>query len=356
MANIPLSGGDESGLAPVLDLLSQMENQVGGMTQVRPANSFGADGVELRTLREDLLSADQRGYEQLARFTQSIGDLKAAIPHLIEESVGVRFVELEDAFQRNIKEIHARSMDAFTQSMQSKIGQRVASLENSLTAHAEARGQLREQYLEMDRNVQRLMSGLDRLTAELARQPASSVPPVFVRPPAVAERPSERLEVTMLEPKLVPPEPDIVESKPVAVPEPAETQNEPIQSRAEEPQRIRRTRKVNKASRFIIPAGILAVLVPLGLIGWQLFSGGAFVSSTAKTAVNPAAQTAIASQLQQAADFSAAKDYARAENIYREVVRTDPSNRTAVKELASVLFRQQKYEEAATVLKTLPPE
>ena len=50
------------------------------------------------------------------------------------------------------------------------------------------------------------------------------------------------------------------------------------------------------------------------------------------------------------------KDYAKAESTYRLILKTEPTNRDVIKELASVLFRQQRYEEAAAVLKSLPPQ
>ena len=95
--------------------------------------------------------------------------MKQAVPSLIDDTVNRRFLEIEDSFHRNIKEIHSRSIDSFTQSVHSKIGQRIAAMETNLAVHTEAMGQLREHYLKTDRNVQRLMSGLDRLTAELMR-------------------------------------------------------------------------------------------------------------------------------------------------------------------------------------------
>ncbi len=170
---------DSASLGPVLDLLGKMEGQVGQIAHNRPAETSASSSAdeELNRLREELLAADQRGYEQLAGFTKALEDLKQAIPSLIDDTVNHRFLEIEDSFHRNIKEIHSRSIDSFTQSVQSKIGQRIAALETNLSIHTEAMGQLREHYLKTDRNVQRLMTGLDRLTAELMRMSGGSSAP-----------------------------------------------------------------------------------------------------------------------------------------------------------------------------------
>ena len=117
-------------------------------------------------------------------------------------------------------------------------------------------------------------------------------------------------------------------------------------------------RKIRRPSRVLVPLGLVAILVPLGLITWQLrsnASSGMFPKRESVAAAD-ASLSGTAAQIRTAADFAAAKDYAKAENIYRQVITSEPNNRVAIKELASVLFRQQHYEEAAAVLKTLPPE
>jgi tetratricopeptide (TPR) repeat protein len=351
MANSPVSGHDTSGLGPVLDLLGKMENQVGSMSNGRPSEqnpSPGAADDELRTLREELLSADQRGYEQLARFTQALEDLKHAIPSLIDETVNSRFLEIEDTFHRNVKEIHSRSIESFTQSVQSKIGQRIAALENNLSVHTEAMGQLREHYLKTDRNVQRLMSGLDRLTAELMRLSTSASPnlprTIYVPGATRLERPDRMERADRYDPRAL--SQDGASSAAETEPAPAEAVKRPVR------------RKIRRPSRVLIPLAMAIVLVPVGLLTWQLRSGSD--SATFRKNETPpsaaAELTGTAAQLRMAADFAVQKDYAKAENIYRLVIKSEPNNREAIKELASVLFRQQRYEESAAVLKTLPPE
>jgi hypothetical protein len=350
MANSPLSGHDASGLGPVLDLLGKMENQVGSMSNGRPSDQSSSPGAaddELRTLREELLSADQRGYEQLARFTQSLEDLKHAIPSLIDETVNSRFLEIEDTFHRNVKEIHSRSIESFTQSVQSKIGQRIAALENNLSVHTEAMGQLREHYLKTDRNVQRLMSGLDRLTAELMRLSTSASPnlprTIFVPGATRLERPERMERADRYDPRALSQDAPSASSEPeAATPDAA---RRPVK------------RKIRRPSRVLIPIAIAIVLVPVGLLTWQLRSGtGSAVFRKKEPPSSEAQLTGTPAQLRMAADFALQKDYAKAENIYRLVIKSEPANREAIKELASVLFRQQRYEESAAVLKTLPPE
>ena len=97
----------------------------------------------------------------------------------------------------------------------------------------------------------------------------------------------------------------------------------------------------------------LSILIPIILVGRAIW----FNSPRAKdVTVNTEALTGTAAQMRMAADFAAEKDYGKAESTYRLILKSEPNNRAAVKELASVLFRQQRYDEAAAVLKSLPPE
>jgi hypothetical protein len=352
------AGTDHADLGPVLDLLGKMENQVGSITHARPeqASASSAADEELRSLREELLSADQRGYEQLDSFTRALEDLKLAVPSLIDEAVNSRFLEIEDAFHRNVKEIHSRSIDSFSQSVQSKIGQRIAALETNLSVHTEAMGQLREHYLKTDRNVQRLMSGLDRLTAELMRLSSNSSPNLqrtVYMPSSRQERP-ERVE--RYDPR------PLSQSVPQDNPQPGSAREyaggpgaDPDNA-ASQPPRAKK-RKIRRPGLLLVPLLALLILVPIGLVGWAIRSGGGLSASGVKDAKNPDAPlTGIAAQMRMAADFAQEKDYVKAESTYRLILKSEPNNREAIKDLASVLFRQQRYEDAAAVLKTLPPE
>jgi tetratricopeptide (TPR) repeat protein len=338
---------DSAGLGPVLDLLGKMEGQVGQIANNRPADTSATSSAdeELNRLREELLAADQRGYEQLASFTQALEDLKQAIPSLIDDTVNHRFLEIEDSFHRNIKEIHSRSIDSFTQSVHSKIGQRIAAMETNLSVHTEAMGQLREHYLKTDRNVQRLMSGLDRLTAELMRLSGSTAPtpPRTIYAPATTERTdrAERFDFRSSNQSL----------------QQEETQGPSGEATSENntaPQRIRK-KKARRRSAIMMPLLVLVILVPLGLVGWAITKGGG-LSSSRRAVATDAPLTGIPAQMKMAADFAADKDYAKAESTYRLILKTEPNNRDAIKELASVLFRQQRYEDAAVVLKSLPTQ
>jgi len=60
--------------------------------------------------------------------------------------------------------------------------------------------------------------------------------------------------------------------------------------------------------------------------------------------------------LDQARTFTQKKDYAKAEDIYRSILKGDPSNTEVKRLLASSLFRQEKIDESVKVLNSISEE
>lgn len=57
--------------------------------------------------------------------------------------------------------------------------------------------------------------------------------------------------------------------------------------------------------------------------------------------------------LDQATAYNQKKDYGKAEEIYRKILKSDPSNTEVKRKLASVLFREDKIEESAQIIRSL---
>jgi cytochrome c-type biogenesis protein CcmH/NrfG len=60
--------------------------------------------------------------------------------------------------------------------------------------------------------------------------------------------------------------------------------------------------------------------------------------------------------MQAAQEYADRKDYAMAEDVYKQVIKTEPNNVEALKALASVLYRQDKIDESAAVLDRIPKD
>src|SRR5581483_2613679 len=60
--------------------------------------------------------------------------------------------------------------------------------------------------------------------------------------------------------------------------------------------------------------------------------------------------------LDQARSFTQKREYAKAEDIYRSILKNDPSNTEVKRLLASALFRQEKIDESVKVLNSISEE
>jgi tetratricopeptide (TPR) repeat protein len=106
----------------------------------------------------------------------------------------------------------------------------------------------------------------------------------------------------------------------------------------------------SEPSRWKAPVLILVVLGVLGLGAWLLLTQVGR-SGHLGTARSDSASTL--SPIEQARVYESKKDYPKAEAIYRELLKKDPDNGEVIRHLASVLFRQDKWDESATILKKL---
>ncbi len=81
-------------------------------------------------------------------------------------------------------------------------------------------------------------------------------------------------------------------------------------------------------------------------------NGSPAIPSVATATAN-GAPAVTETPIDRARGLAKSKDYAKAEEQYRAILKGDPKNREVVLGLADVLYRQQKFEESAAVLKAL---
>jgi thioredoxin-like negative regulator of GroEL len=108
----------------------------------------------------------------------------------------------------------------------------------------------------------------------------------------------------------------------------------------------------------------IAIVVVASVQVPRLFSGAktATTSSTDSAPggavpsklVAPRASADTKTKLQAAEEYTERKDYAMAEDLYKQVLKVEPNNVDVMKSLASVLYRQDKIEESAAIIDKLP--
>jgi uncharacterized coiled-coil protein SlyX len=142
---------------------------------------------------EARLAAQLNEVEQMRgdirRVDQCLADLDSQLPVLVQSTVNVRFQEAERKLQHDFEEAQSRSMAAFVDTLQSKVVERINTLEANLAEQSQVIGKLRDASVRSDENLQKMLAGIERLVDQ-SRAPAPATA-VSSGPPAPAPVPPE---------------------------------------------------------------------------------------------------------------------------------------------------------------------
>lgn len=314
------------GIRPILDKLEEIDSRV-AMMETGDVEVPGDPRTWLSTELAQTIGG--RGSRDLGLANRSVDEFEARLPQLIEEAVTKRFSQMAGKLQQEIEETHVRTMESFVKNVQVKLVQRVTALEHDMSRQADAMNQLREYSQRTEENLGRLISGVDRLAQDLPRRLAA------------AKTQTEASEAE-----------EILKSAP-----------RPIK---------RRSSGGSQMPKRVL-AGVVG-LVMFGLVGWGIVTlvveppdapatetaSGVPADGEGKGKASPQVPKAGAvdtkTKIQAAQEAMDHKDYAVAEDVYRTVLKSEPNNVEAIKGLASVLFREDKTEEAAAILDKLPKD
>lgn len=299
------------GIRPILDRLDEIENRVGDMESGEspvPSNVRNW----LNTQMADTFR-DPRSAARDVSLERTVSDLEVRLPQMIEEAVTTRFHNMAAKLQKDIEETHIRTLETFVKNIQVKLVQRVSALETDMSKQAEAMNQLREYSQRTEDNLSRLISGVDKLAQELPKR--LQAPIAEAQPPALPEaRPARR--------------------------------------------------KAGRSMKLIliwvgIAVAVAAVFWGIRLLNRRIGPTDYPAPTTSAAPAPPKLQPPPASadaktKIQAAQQYADRKEYAAAEDIYKQVLKAEPNNVDAIKGLADVLYREDKIDESAAVLDKLP--
>jgi uncharacterized coiled-coil protein SlyX len=145
---------------------------------------------------------------QIDVVSQTALRLRGELREWLDESVTVRMAEVETRLRTESERGQRQMLDAFAESVQTRVIQRISRLEEEVASQSAAMSDLRECSLRTERSVHKLLGGLDRLIVknmpaaeageDLNPRPAAgsdtpaavtSVPPAGPEPPPVIEPP-----------------------------------------------------------------------------------------------------------------------------------------------------------------------
>jgi len=126
----------------------------------------------------------------IRRVDERLADLDSQLPVLVQSTVDVRFQEVERKLQHEFEQAQTRSMAAFVDTLQSKVVDRIGTLENNLAEQSQAIGKLRDASQRSDENLQKMLVGIERLVDQ-TKAPPPAPAPVIVAPLAPVVVPRE---------------------------------------------------------------------------------------------------------------------------------------------------------------------
>jgi len=190
-------------LDPLLSRLKTVESRISEIeveSSARVETPVSSAHLPSEVLGQTLIAFEARLASQLndveqvrvdiRRVDERLADLDSQLPVLVQSTVDVRFQAVERKLQHEFEEAQTRSMAAFVDTLQSKVVDRISTLENNLAEQSHAIGKLRDASQRSDENLQKMLVGIERLVDQ-TKSPPPAPAPVSVAPPAPVVVPRE---------------------------------------------------------------------------------------------------------------------------------------------------------------------
>ena len=242
--------------------------------------------------------------DQVGPLAARVERLETRLPESLEAALSARLETLEAKLRQALTDGQSKSLEASAESVGGRVAPRVSALEAEMGELRLTTKQIREVMQRTDSNLAKLITEVDRLVTEVSKRPERTIP----SDGEAALQATDYAEIPIFE----------------------EPEAEP--------------------GRWKMPVIVLGILTALGVAIWLLWSQVG-TASHGTAARSDSASTL--SPIEQARVYESKKDYPKAESIYRELLKKDPDNGEVIRHLASVLFRQDKWEESAAILKKL---
>ena len=155
-------------------------------------STLAAQRQEMDSLRHDVRAVESRSAEHISALSQKIESLESRLPLEIDNAIAARIGEMEGKMQM-FQETHSRSLEAFVETLESKVLGRISRLESTLAEQSHAIAGMREKSSHTEDSMQKVLAAIERL-ADIRQPevhpplPIPSLAPVAVREPVVAAR------------------------------------------------------------------------------------------------------------------------------------------------------------------------
>lgn len=156
-------------LGAIENRLQSLENGLESAQPAAIAVRFDAQEAELAAVRAQL-KKEQRQIEELGG---AAGRLRGELQDWLETSVSTRMSDVETRLKAESERSQRQMLDAFVESVQTRVIQRISGLEEEVSSQSAAMSELRACSLRTEQSMQRLLTELGRV---VVRHPAPEEP------------------------------------------------------------------------------------------------------------------------------------------------------------------------------------
>jgi uncharacterized coiled-coil protein SlyX len=163
-------------IEPLLERVERLEDAVDGMKRApaaAPADFAAAvanlerrideQTRDLELLRQQVEKAERRAMESAAAMRRDLEQTRVEIPEIVERSVAARTEDLRSRFSAEIEQSRERMLEVFERAIDDRISSRIGAIERTLAEQAGSIEALNTRASDTDRNLQRLVSAIEKL-------------------------------------------------------------------------------------------------------------------------------------------------------------------------------------------------
>lgn len=138
---------------------SDVSRPTGSGADTRTDREGERQAAAVAAIRSELGKEDER----LSSLNQVGAQLRVELKGWLEQSVGSRMADVEAKLRAESDEARRQMLDAFAESVQTRVTHRISRLEEEVAGQSAAMAELRDCSLRTEQSLQKLLAGLDRL-------------------------------------------------------------------------------------------------------------------------------------------------------------------------------------------------
>ena len=177
-------GGNHKLTQRIGALESRLEGLEAGSAAVSTPR-FDAHAAELSAVRSQI----HKDNGQIEMLNETSTRLRGELQGWLEVNVATRMADVEARLKLETERSQKQMLDAFVDTVQTRVIQRISSLEEEVAGQSAAMSELRECSMRTEQSMQKLLGGLDRLIVKQpveGSSPAAAAPDTTVTPETAA--------------------------------------------------------------------------------------------------------------------------------------------------------------------------